>query len=62
MMVMAGWIGTDVNSALTSKDTIHWLGCSWMPCICWMKSLLFCMWYGNFPTSGLMILNSSFDV
>ena len=62
MMVMAGWIGTDVKSALTSNDTILWLGCSWMPCICWIKSLLFCMWYGDFHTSALMILDSSLDV
>ena len=61
-MVMAGWRGTDVKSAFTSNDTIHWFGCSWMPWVCWMKSWLFCIWYGNFPTNGLRILDSSFDV
>ena len=41
MISMADCISTDVNSAFTSWDMIHWCYCSFMPCICCMKSLLF---------------------
>ena len=49
MMEIAGSIGTDVNSASTSNDTIHLSGCSWMPSRLCMKSMLFFTWCDDLP-------------
>ena len=38
MMVMAGSIGIEVKSKLTSLDIIHSFSCSLMPSMLWMKS------------------------
>ena len=62
MVLMAGWIGTEVKSAFTSKDIIHWSSCSLMSFICWIKSCLLWTWYMDFPTRGFGILASSLDV
>ena len=34
---MAGWTGTEVNRALTSKEVMLSPGCKLFLCICWMK-------------------------
>ena len=57
MTSRAGLWGTDVNSALTSYDTITSSGPSVMPFRCSMKSCLLLMWCGDLPTSGLSILD-----
>ena len=60
MMEIAGSIGTDLNSASTSNDTIHSSGCSWICSRLCMKSMLFFTWCDDLPTRGLRILGSSF--
>ena len=62
MMLSEGWIGTDVKSALTSYDMMISSDLSWMPSRCYKNSLLFCTWYGDFPTRGFRILDNSLDV
>ena len=56
---MEGWTGTEVKSALTSKDVMTSPGCSFLSCICWMKCWVFLRWCGDLPTRGLMICESS---
>ena len=62
MMEIADSTGTDVNSVSTSNDTMHSSGCSWMPLILSMKSILFFTWCGDLPTRGYSILDNSFAV
>ena len=62
MMLGAGLMGTDVKSAFTLYDIMIPSDLSWMPSKCCMNSLLFCTWYGDFPTRGFRILNNSLDV
>ena len=62
MISKAGFIGTDVNSALTSYETITSSGPNVMAFRCSMKSWLLQMWCGDFPTRGLRILDNSLDV
>ena len=59
MMVMAGSIGMEVKSKLTSLDIIHSFSCSLMPSMLWMKSWVLWTWWGDLPTRGLRILDSS---
>ena len=60
MMVMADSIGTDVRNAETSYEVMHSVGCSLIPLTCCTKLPVFLIWCGDFPTSGLKILDSSF--
>ena len=62
MMLMAGSMGTDVNSTFTSYDMMYSSCCSWMHFICCMKSQVFWTLCGDFPTKGFRIVASSFDV
>ena len=57
---MEGWTVIEVNRALTSKDVMTSPGCSFLSCSCWMKCWVFLRWCGDWPTSGLMICESSF--
>ena len=51
MMLMAGSMGTDVNSAETSYKVIHSFAWRVIPFICSIKSPVFLMWWGtHFPT------------
>ena len=56
---MAGSTGTEVKRALTSKEVMLSPGCSFLPCICWMKCWVFLRWCGDWPTSGLIMCDSS---
>ena len=59
VMVMADSVGTNVNSAETSYEVMHSVGCNLIPLTCCTKSPVFLMWCGDFPTKGLRILESS---
>ena len=56
IVLMAGFMGTDMKSALTSKETMHWSFCSLMSLMCWIKSWVLWTWYMDFSTSGFRIL------
>ena len=55
MILMAGSMGMDVNSALTPYDMMHSSGWSLMFLMLSRNSLLFCTWWWDLPTRGLMI-------
>ena len=55
MILVASSIGTEVNSADTSYEVMissAWSLTSW---ICWMKSPVFLMWWGELPTRDFKI-------
>ena len=58
MVLMASLRGTEVNNALTSKETTHWSCCSLMSFICWMKSCVSWTWYMDLSTRCFRILAS----
>ena len=62
MILIAGSVGMEVNSALTSYDMMHSSGWSFIFLILSRNSLLFCTWWEDLPTRGLMIFASSFAV
>ena len=47
--------GTDVKSALTSKEVMTSPDSSLLPCNCWMKCCVFFRSWGDWPTRGLMM-------
>ena len=62
MLVMAGSIVTDVNSVEAPYEEKHSFVWIWIPLICCVKSLVFLISWGEFPTKGLRILASSFPI
>ena len=48
MMLRAGWMGTDVKSALTSCDLMISSDLSWMPSRCCINSFCFVLGMGIF--------------
>ena len=59
LMLIAGSMGTDVNSAEISYEVIHSLVWRVIPFICSTKSPVFLMWWGELPTKGHRILANS---
>ena len=55
-----GSTGTERNRALTSKDVITSPGSNLLECISWTKCWVFLKWWGDWPTSGLMMYANSF--
>ena len=51
MMLSPGWMDTDIKNAFTSYDVMISSDLNLMPSRCCIKSLLFCTWYGDFPTT-----------
>ena len=62
MIFVAGSIGIDVNSALTSYDMMHSSDWILMFLMLSRKSQLFCTWWGDLPTRALRIFANSFAV
>ena len=52
---MAGWTGTEVNKAFTSKEVMTSPDSNFLPWSCWMKCCVFLRWCGDWPTRGLMM-------
>ena len=50
---------TEVKRTFTSKEVMTSPGSSLLPCNYWMKCWVFLRWCGDWPTSGLMMWDSS---
>ena len=62
MIFNVGSMGTEVKSALTSKDIMTSSEASWMLFRSCRKSWMLCMWCLDLPTRGLRIFGSSLAV